>query len=127
MTTKEETVGDTFDLDATMHETEEELKIPVTDLKLEDVRRKIIRCRVCNRQRFAHPGGIQKFGLGKCDSLDILELNSVELINDDERVDVERTKRRGTKRNAEYDDDNSETKKMKESSNVKGVPKKMVI
>ena len=111
------TSGEQMDLDATMHETEEELKIPVTDLKLEDVRRKFDRCKVCNRQRFAHPGGSAKYGQGKCDSLDVLAMGSENLRRDDERVDVERESRRGIKRK-DPEVENPEAKKLRESANV---------
>ena len=50
------------DSDSTLMETDEELKLSVEDMEEEEIRRKILRCKVCNRQRFGHPGGIFNFG-----------------------------------------------------------------
>ena len=86
------------DLDETLLETEEELKISLVDFSGEDISRKLVRCKECNRQRFHHPGGTGNFGQGKCTGLVRLELGSLELKADDLRVAKEREATRGRKR-----------------------------
>ena len=104
------------DLDETLMETEEELKISLVDFSEEEVSRKLIRCKECNRQRFNHPGGIRNFGQGKCTGLVRLELGSKELKADDLRVAKERETTRGTKRTSTSDIDESNSKRLKQTA-----------
>jgi hypothetical protein len=107
------------ELDDTMMETEEELKISLTEFTKEENANKLVRCKECNRQRFSHPGGIGNFGLGKCQGLDKLAIGSKELIEDDARVAKEREARRGIKRAApSAAEDQNENKKQK---NIEGI------
>ena len=93
-------------------ETDEELKMDVSEFLQEEVSKKLMRCKECNRQKFNHPGGSLNFGQGKCKGLQKLEFDTAELKADDERVAKEReVKRRGVKRDAPEDAKENEDNK----------------
>ena len=104
-------------LDDTMIETEEELKLSLMEFTQEETKRKLVRCKECNRQRFNHPGGVQNYGEGKCHGLRKLELGSPELEADDLRVAKERETKRGVKRANPSADVDNENKRRKQSEN----------
>ena len=60
-------------------------------------------------QRFGHPGGIANYGQGNCKGLDKLEFDSEELKEEDAKVNNERKRKRGVKRDAPESGINDET------------------
>ena len=106
--------------DSTLMETDEELKLSVEDMEEEEIRRKIPRCKVCNRQRFGHPGGISNFGQGHCKGLTMLEIDSEELKVEDRKINIQRKSKRGVKRDAPVSEitENPSAKKLKASETL---------